>query len=215
MKNPGKDVEKNEEDCFLAIGMVVALLMVMVGCAPAVPTYPAASTPISVYDGEILIKVPIEEAGEPGICTPISFRATQLAIAELWGEELPQRSNFMIITACPTPGCEECLDYITKAKTGEGGEGDFKVILAEGTSIKNLRRENYTFTFIQKSTGRQIKIWVKEGVFPEGFFEKRTKAKFDPAATPDEKKAFKALVNEVSTKISELPMDELFEWEGK
>ena len=152
---------------FLAIGMVMALLMVMVGCAPVGPAHPAVSTPITVYVGNTGIEIPIEEAGEPGICTTISFRATQLAIAEVWGE-IVQRKDIRITTACPTPECEECLDYITKAKTGEGREGDFKVILPEGTSIENLSRENYTFTFIEKSTGNQITIWVKEGVFPEG-----------------------------------------------
>jgi len=201
----------------IAVLITILITALVIGCAPtAAPAYPSIATPISVYEGETIVEIPVEEAGEPGIiCTPTSFRATQLAIAELWGEEIPQRSDFQIVTACPTPGCEKCLDYITRAKTGEGREGDFRVVLPEGTNLKNLTGQNYAFTFIQKSTGKEINIWVKEGVFPEGFFEKRTKAKFDPAATPAEKKAFKALVKQVSTKISGLPMDELFEFEKR
>lgn len=98
-------------------------------------------------------KIPREEAGELGICTPVSFRATQLAIVELLGKDIPQRGDLRIIAAFPKWGV-----CITKPKTGEGREGDFKVILPEGTSMRNLTRENYTFTFIQESSSGQVKI---------------------------------------------------------
>lgn len=168
---------------------------------------------VSVYDGDQLIEISMREAGEPGICTPICFKAIQVAIRELWEGEVPQRNDFRIITACPTPGCESCLDFIIKAKTGEGREGDFKVVLPDGTNIKNLTRENYAFTFIRKSNGEQVKVWVKRGVFPQGFFVKRMKAKFDPEATPKEKKVFKGAVEQLSDKLQGTPLDQLFEIE--
>jgi len=204
----------------LAIAGLMAVLLLMAGCGPEltdIDGYPLPSTPISVYEGKTLIEIPMEEVGEPNVCRTMSFRATQLAITDLWGEEIPQRSDFSIITACPTPESQNCLDYITKAKTGEGREGDFTIVLPEGTSLENLTGENYTFTFIRKSTGDKVEIsyrgkgyYQKVEALPEEFFESRTKAMFDPAATSEEKRAFEEAEKEALRQIMELPMRRLF-----
>ncbi|NQS89097.1 hypothetical protein HQ584_04845 [Patescibacteria group bacterium] len=178
---------------------------------------PSMLFPIVIYDKGELLEIAIEDVGkyhhEVCTCLRIAFRATQFAISELWKGEIPDRSDFKIISACPTLGTQDAFDFIARAKTGMKREGDFKIQLPKGTSSKNLSRDNFVFTFIRKSTGDSITIRVKEELFPEGFFELRKKKKFqDPTpATPEEKKLFKSMKKELNKKIITLPVNKLFE----
>lgn len=153
-------------------------------------------SPILIYDKDELLEITIEDVGKYHgdicVCLTIAFRATQVAISQLWGSEIPKRGDFKIISGLPTPGNKDAFEFITRVITRKGGK-DFKLQLLEGTDIKNMSRDNFTFAFIRKSTNKQIKIRVKEGVFPKGYFEMRKKVKFNlpTSATPDEKKTFK------------------------
>ena len=133
--------------------------------------------PISIYDEGELIEISIEDVGKyhgdicP--CVAVTFRATQLAIRELWKDKMPERMDFRIISRCPTLGSQDVIDFITRAKTGENRVGDFKIELPEGTNYANMTRNNFSFIFIRKSIGDSIEILVKEKVFPKGFFNLR------------------------------------------
>lgn len=194
---------------------LVLMLALVVGCSKA------TLSPISIYDKEDLLEISVEDVGkyhgDVCPCVVVAFRATQLAISELWSDEIPHRSDFRIITTSPTAGTQDTFDFITRAKTGMKRKGDFKVELPEGTSIKKTTKDNYVFTFVRKSTNEQIKIWVKGEVFPPRLFELRTKVKFsEPTpATPEEKQAFKWAKERLKATFMRLPMHGLFEFEKR
>ena len=171
--------------------------------------------PILVYDEDNLLKLSIEDAGKYHgdicLCVAVAFRATQLAISQLWNDEIPRRENFKIISALPTQGSQDCFEFITRAKT----RGDFALKLPQGTDTKNLSRDNWTFTFIRKSTGEQVRIQMKEEIFSEGsekFFSLRKKVLFGNTAEKNEKKTFILTKQKLTNAFMNLPLDKLFEY---
>ena len=170
-------------------------------------------SPILIYDEKNLLEISIEDVGKyhgdicP--CVIIGFRATHLAISEIWGGEIPKRSDFKIISKSPTLGTQDAFDFITRAKTGRNRQGDFKVELPEETNYENLSNANFVFSFIRKSTNDSIEIQIKEEVFPESYFELRKQVKFGKA-TQKEKEAFKSAKQKLKYRLMNLPSDELF-----
>ncbi|MFZ2071732.1 MAG: hypothetical protein WAV32_09115, partial [Halobacteriota archaeon] len=168
-------------------------------------TYPA----VLIYDEEELQEISLEEVGahhgEICPCVAVAFRSTLRAFSEeeLWGG-IPHRGDVKIISAHPSDGHKETFEYILNSSEA--------VIIQppEGTDIINITADNYVYTFINKSTGDSITLRVKEEIFPERFFELRTKNKLG-TAKPEEKKAFKLLGEELKEKAMYLPMDRVFE----
>ena len=172
-------------------------------------------SPIAIYDEGNLLKLSIEDIGkyhgDVCACVVASFRATQLVISELWEDEIPKREDFKIISAHPSRGSQDAFEFITRAKT----RGDFTLRLPKGTDIKNLSKDNWTFTFIRKSTGEQIRIQVKEKIFPQGskkFFTLRKKALFKNTPTEDEKEMFMLAKQKLKNAFMNLPLDRLFNY---
>ncbi|MBA1342227.1 MAG: hypothetical protein C5S52_01325 [ANME-2 cluster archaeon] len=137
-------------------------------------------------------------------CVAAAFKASQTAF--LAWDGVPARGDLEIVSAHPSDGHTETFEYILNSSD------DITVELPEGTDIVNLTAENYKYGFIEKSTGDTVVVSVKDGLFPDGFFEmrKRCKAK---VATPDEKSAFKLAKGELKEKILYLPAEEVFEVE--
>lgn len=119
---------------------------------------------------------------------------------------IPARGDLEIISAHPSDGHNETFEYILNSNE------DAKVELPEGTDPLNLTKENYRYSFIEKSTGDMVVVSVKDGFFPDGFFEKRKKCKAK-TATPDEISAFKLMKYELKEKFLYLPAEEVFEVE--
>lgn len=170
-------------------------------------------TPISIYDEENLLQISIEDVGKyhGDICPCLiaGFRVTQLAISQLWKNEMPRREDFKIISAFPGQGSQDAFEFITRAKI----RGDFKIELPEGTDIVNISKENWVFIIIRRSTRQQTKIWVNEEVFPGGpekYFDLRKKAKFEKTATPEEKEAFESAKKKLKQRFVSWPVDRLF-----
>jgi len=174
-------------------------------------TYPT----IPIYNDSQLLNISIEDVGayhgDICICLALGFRGAQLAIADLcdvYEGEMPHQGDFRVISASPTKGIRDAFGYIMNA-TGD----DYVLDLPPGTDKVNLTSDNFQATIIRKSTGDSVTIQVKEGIFPDRFFELRKKVKFGiPApATPEEKKAFKLLWTEAREKALYKPMKRVFE----
>jgi formylmethanofuran dehydrogenase subunit E len=142
----------------------------------------------------------------PGVV--LSFRATQLAILELWKDEIPKRGDFKIISAAPFPGVQDTFEFIARVATR--GKGDFKIELPKGTDLKNITEDNFVFTIIRKSTGDSIKVRLRKELFSERFFQLRKK-KIEGKVTPEEIKEFMAIKQESKNTFMNLPVDKLFE----
>jgi hypothetical protein len=179
-------------------------------------------------DEEIDKIIEKEFAGVTGICpcSSCAFRAALLGIAELWGDEIPERADIKFISRRPTPGATQCLQYIT----GTGpkvpdvtSKGELQMILPDGTevtdlSVKNLKKHmadmdlsTWNFVTIRKSTGDEFEVQVKEGVHPEGFSELRKKVKVEKTATPEEMDEFRVQWEAVRDAFLTQPDWELFE----
>jgi len=207
------------------VSVVIAMAVLMittvgyVGRSLAVPPAKVSAptselAPISVQDEGGIIEISLEDVlkyrGTECPVTMLTFRATQLAAQELWDGNVPKRNDFKVITAASVEGVRDCIEFITRAITRPGRKGDFKVVLPEGA--KGLSLKNLVFTFIRKSTGGQIKIWVKKVVFPEGIFKLKKKI-VSGQATMEEKKMFKSEVKRTIGKLLKSPLDELFGFE--
>ena len=170
---------------------------------------------ISIYDEKDLIEMSIEDVakyhGDICPCVVIVFRATQLAISELWGKEIPNREDFKIINSLPSKGAKDTFEFITRVKS----RNDLSSDLPEGTSNLKTSEQNYSFVFIRKSTGEQIKVWVKKEIFQKidkEFFSLRTKIKLKET-TLEERKRFSLAKKELKDIVINLPADELFDFQ--
>ena len=199
------------------IGLVAVVSFAFYSARPSLKSAESLESklaPISIYSSEgELLKISIEDVGEEHgdicPCVAVTFRAIQSAVLRLWKGEVPQRSDFRIISKCPSHGSQDVFEFIVRAKTDLVGKGDFKIELPEGTSIKNVRACNFAFIFIRKSSGDTLEVYAKESVFPQGFFQIRTKVSYGQP-TLQEKEAFEGLKEEVKQTILSLAPDELF-----
>lgn len=173
-------------------------------------------SPILIYDEDDLLEISIEDAGkyhgDVCLCLTVAFRAMRLAISKLWQDEIPKRGDFKIISACPTPGSKDCLEFITRVIT-RGNGNNFKLELPTGTDIENMRSDNYNFLIIRKSTGDSIRIRTREELFPDGFFELRKLVKSGKTFNMEEGETFWAIKRELKQKFMTLPAKEIFVFE--
>jgi len=158
-----------------------------------------------------LLDITIEDVGKyhgEGVmeicpCVVCAFRSTQRAFSEeeLWGG-IPHRGDMKIISAHPSDGHRMTFEYILNSTED--------VVIQSPTDIINITADNYVYTFINKTTNESITLRVKEDIFPERFFELRTKKKLG-TATPEEKKAFKLLWGKLKEKAMYKPVDKVFD----
>lgn len=186
--------------------------------------------PIVISDAGTEVEITIEDLWEyhegTCICMAFTYRATLLGISEIWGEEIPARDDIRIISSLPTPGSRDALQYLTGTAPGVEAEtrGEYKIILPDGTEVTNMTKEylkklskersidNYRVVIHRISTDESFDVALKEGIFPEGFFELRKKVKFDPKNATDEEKAlFNSQWEETRDKFLTSPDWELFE----
>ena len=153
-------------------------------------------------------------AGDTGTnsSTSFAFRAALLGISEVWGDEIPERSDIKIITRHPTHGATQCLQYIT----GTGPEvpnvtdkGELEMILADGTEVTDLSEASlkkhakdmdimaWNVIIIRKSTGEQFEVQAQEKIFPEGFDELMVKVEVEGTATLAETDDYMVMRTEV------------------
>jgi formylmethanofuran dehydrogenase subunit E len=171
---------------------------------------------ILIYDEDDLLEIMIEDVGkyhgDVCLCLTLAFRSIQFAISQLWQDEIPKRGDFKIISACPTPGSKDCFEFITRVIT-RGKGNNFKLEIPTGTNIENMTNNNFTFLFIQKSTGDSIRIKTKEGLFPDGFFELRKIVKYGNISTEEEEENFWKFKGELKHKFLNLEVKEIFVFE--
>ena len=124
-------------------------------------------------------------AAEIDVSADFAYRAISDAIDNLWEGEAPRRSDIKIISKLPTPAAEQVIQVIVGQPEGEAPPewtsdkpGKYELKAPAGTSEKNLKPENFEFTFVDTRKGKEY-TWKAEeaipGIFPEGYFELRNK----------------------------------------
>ena len=113
------------------------------------------------------------------------YRAVGDAIDNLWEGEVPRRSDIKIISKLPTPAAEQVIQVIVGQPEGDAPPewiskkpGKYEINAPEGTGEKDLKAENFEFTFVNMRCGKEY-VWKAEeeipGIFPAGYFELRNK----------------------------------------
>ncbi len=154
--------------------------------------------------------------GKPRICVSSSFRAAQLALSKLF-HAIPERADIKITSSLHSRGSKQTFKYILGIEPLSNAGGEFELCIPEGTDVKNLMLQNYTFTFTRKSTGAAIRVQARPEIFPEGFFEQRGIVEFGipREATVEEQARFEAREREVGDKFLSFSEEELFFSETK
>ena len=170
---------------------------------------------IRMYDeqGEPLVlsaeEVAIEAHGHLCVCGATAFRVTQVAISELWGEEIPTKGQLGVTYQHPGKGHKEVFEYLL---------GPENVTYVKTGDPKHLTLgDNFVYTFVRKDSGATVEMQMKEGVIPEDFFDLRYEVKGflkgwhqeEPAEA--KKAAFKQRFDEAVNNILSMEASEVFE----
>ncbi|TET74669.1 MAG: hypothetical protein E3J42_04755 [Dehalococcoidia bacterium] len=138
----------------------------------------------------------------------LTFRALQLAFSQLWPQDVPNLADFAVRYGDPGEGSRATFEYITRAFS----RGEAQIEMAEGMSEQNFDLDAFWYEFTNTDTGETFETHVLEGVYPDGFFELRTKVKVGEA-TEAEKAEFASQWEEVRDNFLTWELDELFEVE--
>ena len=135
------------------------------------------------------LPVQVAAAEEAGAVKDFSadfvYRAAGDAIDNLWEGEAPRRSDLKIISKLPAPAAEQVIPVIIGQSVGDAPPewisekpGKYEINAPEGTGEKDLKAENFEFTFVNMRSGEEY-VWKAEeeipGIFPAGYFELRNK----------------------------------------
>jgi hypothetical protein len=183
---------------------------------------------ITILDGDEEIEISLDDVAEyhglmtnsePDACTCCicMFRAAKVGLGELYGDEIPERSDIGITSYLPSPGSVHTAMLITgtgpKLKCEDRGQ--FKLLYLNDTRIEDLSNpnlksasednsaENYHFIFTRLSTGESVELSVSDEMFPADYFELRKKVQFGMTATEDEKNLFSTEWSETRNKFLE------------
>ncbi|WP_347489080.1 CbiX/SirB N-terminal domain-containing protein [Desulfoscipio sp. XC116] len=139
--------------------------------------------------------VAVEPDGKICICGSFAFRAMQVALAELWPGEIPERDR-IYVEGPYSHGVEDALETIA-------GTGNFTLEQREHSNLF------YNFKVTDKLSGQAVNITVKPEVYPENFFELKKKVK-DGTATAEEMREFQAKRAQLVEKVRWGSPDQLF-----
>jgi hypothetical protein len=150
-----------------------------------------------------------EAHGHICVCSAIGFRITQIAISQLWGQELPTKGQLEVTYHHPARGHKDVFKYLL---------GPENVTYKKAGDPKHLTlAQHYTYVFVRKDTGATWKTQMKEGVIPERFFDLRYKVDgflkgwHEKKPTKNEKAAFKLKFNKSINNVLGMEPSDIFE----
>jgi signal transduction histidine kinase len=141
------------------------------------------------------------------------YRAMGDAIDNLWEGEAPRRSDIKIISKLPTPAAEQVIQVIIGQSEGDAPPewisekpGKYEINAPEGTGEKDLKAENFEFTFVNMRSGKEY-VWKAEeetpDIFPAGYFELRNKKAKSETLKWYEESRLGDMESKVSSKLTE------------
>jgi hypothetical protein len=141
------------------------------------------------------------------------YRAAGDAIDNLWEGEAPRRSDIKIISKLPTPAAEQVIQVIIGQSEGDAPPewisdkpGKYEINAPEGTGEKDLKAENFEFTFVDMRSGKEY-VWKAEeeipDIFPAGYFELRNKKAKSETLKWYEESRLGGMEGKISSKLTE------------
>lgn len=155
-----------------------------------------------VFDGQVI------PDGSLTVCELLTFRVLQLAFSQLWPDDVPNLADFAVRYGDPGESSKATFEYITRVFS----RGEAQIEMAEGVTEQNLDVDAFWYEFNNTDTEESFETQVLEGVYPDGFFELRTKVRMGEA-TEAEKADFASRWEEARDNFLTWELDELFEVE--
>jgi hypothetical protein len=155
-----------------------------------------------VFDGQAI------PDGSLTVGEVLTFRVLQLAFSQLWPNDVPNLADFAVRYGDPGEGSKATFEYITRAFS----RGEAQIETAEGVTEQNFDLYALWYEFTNTDTGESFETRVLEGVYPDSFFEQRTKVEMGEA-TEAEKAEFASRWEEVRDNFLTWEPDALFELE--
>jgi formylmethanofuran dehydrogenase subunit E len=134
----------------------------------------------------------------PGIA--LGYRATQVAVAQLYPGEIPLRGDQFVVCGTPRACPADAISYLTGARYGKGSEGAFNGNLAFDKTIGDS-----CYIFASMSTGKAIKLTT---TFQFSKEMEALKAKKD--TDPEANAQYEAMSRCVTIRILTAPEKEVF-----
>jgi hypothetical protein len=222
-------------------GLIVLLAAVAL-CQGALAHMPGAAPmpevdlgPIVVLDNGVPVEIGIDdiatyhgemEGKEPDacICCACMYRVLLAGINEVWGDEIPERSDIGVQSRLVSNGALHTAWYVTGTGPGmdAASSGRLTLVAPDGSPLtdyskqarmkiaQNRTFDDYHFEVIQLSTGESATLTVREDLFPEDFLELRRLVKVEMSATDDETAEFTAKWSNIRDDFLQKPDYELF-----
>lgn len=223
----------------LSILFFIGFLVMCPGVLAHMPNAPESPVvdlgSITILDGGEAVEIDLDDVAEyhgimtnsdpdACICCICTFRAAKAGLGELFGDEIPERSDIGITSYLPSPGSVHTAMLIsgTGPKLNCDDQGQFQVFCLNGTEIEDLSNpslksasadrsiDNYHLIFTRLSTGDSVEISVSDEMFPEDFFDLRKKVKVGMSATDDEMNLFSSEWSDTRNKFLESEDWEIF-----
>lgn len=121
----------------------------------------------------------IEDNEKICLCALFAYKAFQLALNQA-GDYHPQKEDLEVFTEQTTHGTREAFEKLA-ATVSQGSQDP-----------RYLNADNYYYEIKDYHLRKKITLWVKPQIFPQGFFDLRTKVKTGEA-TSEEIKQFQQL----------------------
>jgi hypothetical protein len=233
------NLHKISEAKVIALALIVTLVASLLAIPVYAQAPPGASevketelTPIWIFDeGEELQKFVIEDNdlrgykrgnkpieitfddrdipdGSLSIGEVVVYRILELAFPHLWPADVPNAADLVVTYHHPGKDQKTAFEYIARAFS----RGEAQVERAPGVTEQNYELDSYRYILTNKYTDETFETRVLEGVFPDGFFELRTKVETGQA-TEAEKIEFASQWEDVRENFLTWELDELFEVE--
>lgn len=221
---------------------IFVLLVILVLCQGVSAHMPGSAPapkvdlgPIVVSDNGVTVEISVDDVGKyhgmlegknPDVCVccACTYRAILSGIHEVWGSEIPERSDLGLRCGLISNGSVHAAWYVTGTgpDMAPDNQGKLELVLSDGSiltdqspsAIKKASKartcDSYWFEISQLSTGDSVLLTVSEDMFPEGFAEMRKKVKFDKTASKDEIRQFASDYTSVRDGMLQKPDYELF-----
>ena len=135
----------------------------------------------------------------------VGFKALQAALAALFPDAPPTRTELSIISGHPGPGVRDAFELVCRAVTRKAYLVDTTRPLARWNPFKGL-----SFSFLVKvADGRSAEAVLKEGVLPHRFFELLHLVAL-PEATAARQDELRRLKKSLAAQIVGTPSDALY-----
>ncbi|SFM21842.1 hypothetical protein SAMN03159341_1219 [Paenibacillus sp. 1_12] len=136
----------------------------------------------------------------------VGFRVVQAALAELYKEEIPERSSLSVHSGHAGPGFRDAFEYTTRAVTRGAYTVDVDYPVAQ---YDPYRPQSYAYV-ISNSQGASVEVALKPNFLPAVFYDYLKKGR-EGTMTEEDSAANTQLKADLCEKALALPQSELLE----